>query len=69
MEFRYFHTSGVLSRVSMDENADPNYCETYDNRIGNFKRNNAILEDLFNHSDAVEISETEFQQRLDKLTG
>ena len=67
MSYQYFHTSGTLSRISIDENSDPNYCETYDPRIGKFVRNNSILEDLYNHSDAVEISKEDFENRLKKL--
>lgn len=67
MTYQYFHIFGVLSRVSIDENSDPNYCETYNSKQNKFIRNNSILEDLFNHSDSIEISEEDFEIRLKKL--
>ncbi len=67
MTYQYFHIFGILSRISIDENSDPNYCETYDPRSGEFVRNNSILEDLYNHSDSVEISKDEFEKRLVKI--
>jgi hypothetical protein len=67
MTYKYFSAKGVISRVFLDENADPSYCETFDSRIGEFKINNSILEDLFNHSDSVEISCEEFEKRLERF--
>ncbi len=64
MKYKYFRIYDNLSRVSLDENCDPNYCETFDRKENAFVINNAILEDLFNHSDSVEISESEFDTRL-----
>ncbi len=67
MAYHYFHIIGILSRISIDENSDPIYCETYDPQSGKFVRNNSILEDLYNHSDSVEISKDEFEKRLAKI--
>lgn len=63
MTYRYFHIRGVISRISFDENQDPNYCETFSSSK-EFIRNNSILEDLLNHSDSVEIQESDFNDRL-----
>lgn len=67
MTIRYFSTKGIISRVFLDENSDPSCCETFDSRIGEFKINNSILEDLFNHSDCEEISREEFEERLERF--
>lgn len=67
MRQQYFSTKGTLSRVILDENNDPSYCETYKTREGKFVINNLILDDLYNHPDAVEISGEEFEKRLQEL--
>ena len=65
MNIQYFNVRGILSKVILDDEKEPSYCETYDPRKSSFVRNNSILDDLYNHSDSVEISEEEFNKRLD----
>lgn len=67
MAYEYFSMGGVLSRVSLDEDSEPELCETYDPRIGDFKINNIILDDLYNHSDSIKITRAEFDDRLAKI--
>lgn len=66
MTYQYFSMGGVISRVFLDENSEPERCETYDPRIGDFKINNVILEDLYNHSDSMELTSEEFEKRLER---
>ena len=66
--YQYFLLAGYPVRVSLDEEGDPNYVESYDVKTNSYYRNNSILEDLYNHHESVEINEIDFYEKIENLS-
>lgn len=67
--FMYYESANSLLRIAFDKKGDPDYCDVYDPKTGEFVRRNEILDDVLNDHETRRITPKEAEAYIERLNG